>query len=179
MQYYNLRLCGLERDLPLIFLGPKTKIASFSILGDGELVNKVALKLALKLKRFNFDLIVGPEVKVVPLIQELSNVLGKKQYVICRKSIKPYMVSPIVFHPVNLKRNLRSLVIDGKDAEILKGKKVIVVDDVVSTGTTVEAIKSLMEKVGAKVVTIASILKQGEIYKENLIFLEKLPIFEN
>lgn len=179
MQFYKLRLCGLERDLPLIFLGPKTKIATFSLLGDGELVNKVALKLSLKLNKIKFDLLVGPEVKVVPLIHELSNVLGKKQYVICRKSIKPYMVNPIVFHPANLKRNLKSLVIDGKDAKYLKGKKVIVVDDVVSTGTTVEAIKSLMEKVGAKVVTTASILKQGETYKEKLIFLETLPIIED
>lgn len=177
MQYYNLKLCGLQRDLPLIYLGPKTKIASFSLLGDGELVNKVAQVLSKKLKKFSFDYLVGPEVKVVPLIQEISNILNKKQYVICRKSIKPYMVHPIVYHPENLKRNLRSLVIDGRDAEILNNKKVIIVDDVVSTGTTIEAIKNLMGKVGATVLRTAAILKQGEIYKGDLIYLENLPIF--
>lgn len=177
MQYYNLKLCGLKRDLPLIYLGPKTKIASFSLLGDGELVDKVANSLSKKIKKFNFDYLVGPEVKVVPLIQKLSDLLNKKQYVICRKSIKPYMVHPIVYHPENLKRHLRSMVIDGRDAEMLKNKKIMIVDDVVSTGTTIEAVKTLMEKVGAEIVKTAAILKQGDIYKGDLVFLETLPIF--
>jgi adenine phosphoribosyltransferase len=177
MQFYSLHLCGLVRSLPVIYLGPKTKIASFSLLGDGELVNKTSVALSKKLKKINFDFLIGPEVKVVPLIQELSNLLNKKEYVICRKSIKPYMVHPIVYHPENLKRNLRSLVIDGKDAELLKNKKVIIVDDVVSTGTTIEAIKTLMTKVGAKVVAASAVLKQGDIYKGELIFLGKIPVF--
>jgi adenine phosphoribosyltransferase len=147
--------------------------------GDGELVKKSAKILAKKLHNLKFDYLVGPEVKVVPLIQELSNLLKKDDYIICRKSIKPYMVHPIVYHPENLNRNLRSLVIDGKDAELLKSKKVVIVDDVVSTGTTINAICSLMEKVGAKVVATSALLKQGDICKKNdLIFLDTLPVFE-
>lgn len=181
--YFELSLCGLKRRLPLIPISPKTKIASFNILGDTELTEKVAVKLAKKLKKYKFDLLVGPEVKVVPLIYELSKKLGHKKYVICRKSVKPYMVSPTILKPLSyFPKHIRPLTINGVDRELLAGKKVVIVDDVVSTGVTIRMIKKLMEKIGAQVVATASIIRQGEKQFDeidNFIYLTTLPIFKN
>lgn len=181
--YFELSICGLKRRLPFIPVSPKTKIASFNILGDTELTEKIAVELAKKLKKYKFDYLAGPEVKVVPLIYELSKKLGHKKYVICRKSVKPYMVSPTILKPLSyFPKHVRSLTIDGADRELLIGKKVVIVDDVVSTGVTIRMIKKLMEKIGAQVVATASIIRQGEKQFDeidNFIYLTTLPIFKN
>ncbi len=181
--YYNVEICGLKRKLPLIPISKKTKIASFNILGDTELTQKVASILALKLKKYKFDYLVGPEVKVVPLIHELSAKLGQKKYIICRKSVKPYMVSPVILKPLShFPKHIRPLVIDGGDKNLLVGKKVIIVDDVVSTGVTIRMVKFLMEKIGAKVIAIAAVIRQGEKQfdkYENFVYLLDLPIFKS
>jgi adenine phosphoribosyltransferase len=180
--YYNLEICGLKRKLPLIPISKNTKIASFNILGDTELTEKVASCLSRKLKKFKFDYLVGPEVKVVPLIHELSAKLGHKKYVICRKTVKPYMISPVVLKPLSyFPKHIRPLVIDGVDRKLLAGKKVVIVDDVVSTGVTLRMIRHLMEKVGAEVVACVAIIRQGEKQFdeiENFIYLSELPIFK-
>lgn len=181
--YYTLEICGLKRKLPLIPISPKTRIASFNILGDTELTEKVAQALARKLKKIKFDYLVGPEVKVVPLIHELSRKLGHKKYVICRKSVKPYMISPTILKPLSyFPKHVRPLVIDGVDKEMLTGKKVVIVDDVVSTGVTIRMIKKLMEKIGTEVVATTAIIRQGEKQFdaiENFIYLAELPIFKS
>ena len=181
--YYNLEICGLKRKLPLIPISKNTKIASFNILGDTELTEKVASYLSRKLKKYKFDYLVGPEVKVVPLIHELSAKLGHKKYVICRKSVKPYMISPTILKPLSyFPKHVRPLVIDGADKELLTGKKVVIVDDVVSTGVTIRMIKKLMEKIGAQVVATAAIIRQGEKQFDeidNFIYLTTLPVFKN
>ena len=180
--FFELKICGLKRKLPLIPISPKTKIASFNLLGDTELTEKVATNLAKKLKKYTFDFLVGPEVKVVPLIHELSRRLGHRKYVICRKSVKPYMISPVVLKPLSyFPKHVRPLVIDGADKELLTGKKVVIVDDVVSTGVTLRMIRHLMEKVGAEVVACVAIIRQGEKQFdeiENFIYLSELPIFK-
>lgn len=180
--YYNIEICGLKRKLPLIPISKNTKIASLNVLGDTELTEKVASSLARKLKKYKFDYLVGPEVKVVPLIHELSSKLKHKKYVICRKSVKPYMISPVVLKPLSyFPKHIRPLVIDGVDRTLLAGKKVVIVDDVVSTGVTLRMIRHLMEKIGAEVVACVAIIRQGakqfdEI--ENFIYLSELPIFK-
>jgi len=180
--YYNIEICGLKRKLPLIPISKNTKIASFNILGDTELTQKVTSALSRKLKKYKFDYLVGPEVKVVPLIHELSAKLGHKKYVICRKSVKPYMISPVILKPLSyFPKHIRPLVIDGVDRALLAGKKVVIVDDVVSTGVTLRMIKHLMEKIGAKVVASIAIIRQGEKQFdeiENFIYLCELPIFK-
>ncbi|MEK7112015.1 MAG: phosphoribosyltransferase family protein [Patescibacteria group bacterium] len=181
--YYTLEICGLKRKLPLIPISPKTKIASFNILGDTELTEKVAQALATKLKKIKFDYLVGPEVKVVPLIHELSRKLKHKIYVICRKSVKPYMISPTILKPLSyFPKHVRPLVIDGVDKEMLTGKKVVIVDDVVSTGVTIRMIKKLMEKIGAETVATVAVIRQGKKQFdsiENFVYLAELPIFKS
>lgn len=176
MEYYNLKIGKLQRKLPIVSLSPNMKVASFNLLGDPELVNISARKLCNKIKNLDFDILVGPEVKVVPLIHEMSNVLKLKKYVICRKNIMGYMVNPV-------KPSSESgLVLDGRDASYLKGKKVIVVDDVVSTGRTLKEINKLMESIDAKIVAVCSVFKQNDKEDEelkDLIFLQNLPIFKS
>jgi len=175
MQFYTLKLCGLTRKLPIVSLGPKIKIASFNLLGDGELVEKIAEKLEKKIKEFDFDYLVGPEVKVVPLLQTLSQKLGKPRYIVLRKNIMGYMVKPIS------NKTKPTLVLNGPDAELLKGKKILIIDDVISTGRTIKVVRELMEMVGAKVVGIVAVLKQGEEQEKIEIpfyFLGNLPLFQ-
>lgn len=181
MEYYTLELCGLSRQLPLVFVGKNTKLASFSLLGDTQLINKVADEFEKNLKKIEFDYLVGPEVKVVPLIYELSRRFKQKKFIICRKSVKPYMVSPVILKPLpHFPKHVRQLVLDGNDAQMLRGKKVIIIDDVISTGVTMRMMSKLMEKVGAKIVLCAAVLKQGEQFDkfENLLTLAELPIFK-
>ena len=182
MRYYTLELCGLKRKLPLTSISKNTKLASFSILGDVELVNKLADILAAMLKKERFDYLVGPEVKVVPLIHGVALRLGHKRFVVCRKSVKPYMVSPIILRPLpHFPRHVRQLVIDGVDAKMLKGKKVIIMDDVASTGVTIRMMRRLMEKVGAEVVKTVVVIKQGEQFDDikDFVYLSELPVFKD
>lgn len=181
MDYYSLTISGLTRQLPLIFVGRKTRIASLNILGDGQLVNKTAAALVKKLKNYSFDYLVGPEVKVVPLLSELARLLHRDRFIVCRKSVKPYMVSPVVLKPLpNFPKHVRPLVLDGPDATLLSGKTVAIVDDVVSTGVTIRMVTKLMEKVGAQISVIAAILKQGTQFDPiaNFIYLEELTVFK-
>jgi adenine phosphoribosyltransferase len=180
--YFDIKICGLPRRLPLIPISKNTKIASFNILGDAELTKKAAQSLSKKLSKYKFDYLVGPEVKVVPLIYELAARLGHKKYVICRKSVKPYMINPTILKPLShFPKHVRPLVIDGTDKEMLSGKRVVIVDDVVSTGVTIRMIKYLMDKIAAEVVATASIIRQGEKQFDeinNFIYLVELPIFK-
>lgn len=181
MEYYTLKICGLTRKLPLIYVGRRTRIASFSILGDVELVDRLADTIAEKLKPGNFDCLVGPEVKVVPLIHGVAKRLGHKRFVVCRKSAKPYMISPVILKPLSyFPRHVKPLVLNGADADFLKGKKVVILDDVVSTGVTFRMMRKLMEKAGATVTGYFVALKQGEQFDkfENMDYLAELPVFK-
>lgn len=174
MNFYELRIGSLVRKLPVVFIAPKVGVASMNLLGDRELVEYVAKRLFKKVKSLDFDFLVGPEVKVVPLLQELSKILRKDRYVVLRKEIHGYMISPI-------KSKLSpGLILDGFDASLIKGKKVVIVDDVVSSGHTLRVVEDLIKTVSAKVVARISIFCQGDkAIKEipDLIYLHKLPIF--
>ncbi len=180
MEFYNFEICGLTRKLPIIKVGRKTSLTSFSILGDVELVDCLADVMAKKLKKQKFDYLVGPEVKVLPLIHGIAKRLSHKRFVICRKSVKPYMISPIVLKPLSyFPKHVKPLVLNGEDAQLLKNKKVIIIDDVVSTGVTVRMMEKMMEKVGAQTVGVVAIAKQGKQFDEikNFTYLATLPIF--
>ncbi|MGB9867542.1 MAG: phosphoribosyltransferase family protein [Bacillota bacterium] len=175
---YELQICGLKRELPVIQVAPNLWIASFVMLGDVQLVNVCAGGLATKLAQYEFDVMVGPEAKVVPLLQSLATLLGHERYVVCRKTVKAYMQDPLIVQVQSITtKGLQTLVLDGVDVQRVKGKRIAIVDDVVSTGGSINAVEKLLEMAGATVVCRAAVLKEGNDYQGDLIYLGTLPLF--
>lgn len=180
-KFYEINFFGLKRKLPLTYLSPRLRIANFNILGDVELTEKAGeeLEKILKKKKISPDCFVGPEVKVVPFVHHMAKRFGHKRYVILRKSVRGYMTSPTIEHPWrNAPKHVKKLVLDGSDREFLRNKKVVLLDDVVSTGSTMEMAERLMREIGANVVASCALFKQGETCRKDLIYLFKLPLFE-
>ena len=179
-EYYRIKLCGLVRDLPLFEVNPGVKIAIFNTLGDTEIVKKLGATLARRLPK-DSQVIVTPEVKSIPLAYELSRRM-KIPYVVTRKIKKPYMVGSIGHQTRTYTHQSKSQTIwlDGKDKNILKGKKVVLIDDVISTGSTLAALRSLMKKAKAKVVAETAVFTEGDPKKwKSIISLGNLPVFIN
>ena len=176
-QFYRIKICSLIRDLPLFEVAPGVKIAILNILGDTILVEKIGSALAKKLPKA--DVLVTAEVKSVPLVYEIARRL-KLPYIVLRKICKPYMIGSIKSQVVTITTGKpQELWLDGKDKKILKGKKVVLVDDVISTGATLEGIRKLVKKAGGKVVGQAAIFTEGEAKKwKDIISLGNLPIFK-
>lgn len=174
---YTLRIADITRELPIIKINENLNIASFVILGDTELVCKAAPEIIKKLPKI--DVLVTAEAKGIPLAFEISRLLNMKKYIVARKSIKPYMNSPIVDEVVSITTQKKQLLcLDKKDAEFLEGKKVAVIDDVISTGESIQAVERLVEAAGGIVTAKAAILAEGEAAsRKDIIFLEKLPLF--
>lgn len=175
---YTLSVCGLTRELPVVQVADGLWIASFVMLGDVELVNVCAATLAARLTNYTIDYLVGPEAKVVPLLQVLATFLGHKRYVVCRKSVKAYMQNPLVEKVQSITTaGKQELVLDGLDVQRLSGRKVAIVDDVVSTGGSLMGLEALLGRVGAEIVCKAAVLKEGDAYHGDLIYLADLPVF--
>ncbi|KRL04429.1 phosphoribosyltransferase family protein [Liquorilactobacillus oeni] len=176
--FYELKVAGLTRKLPLIKLNDDLTIASFVLLGDAELTHCAAEQLAKKID-FDFDYLVTMESKGIPLAQELCHFLQKPRYVVLRKSIKDYMKEPISISVSAITTSTpQELVLDGSDAQLLKGKKVVIIDDVISSGGSVAAAEKLLHKAEANVVARVAILAEGQAAKRTDIkFLEELPLF--
>jgi len=174
---FTVSIAGLKRKLPLFEVTPGVKIALFNILGDTEVVVHAAQALAKKIPK-NIGVLVTPEVKSIPLVFELSKIL-QIPYIVVRKIIKPYMVNSLKSETVSITTGKpQTLWLDGKDRKTLKGKRVVLVDDVVSTGNTLEGLRQLMKKAGALVVGEAAVFTEGEKKKwKHVISLGHLPIF--
>lgn len=177
MKSYTLNVAGLTRELPIIKLSDELSIASFVILGDTELVEKTAKLLAEKLPEV--DVLVTAEAKGIPLTYEISKLLNLKSYIVARKSIKAYMNSPIEVSVNSITTtNIQKLFLNNVDADFIKGKRVALIDDVISTGQSLKALEELVKKAGANIVAKAAILAEGEAKnREDIIFLEELPLF--
>lgn len=177
MDYYKLKVCGLERNLPIIQISDNLKIASFVLLGDAELAEKAGLELS---KKVDADIILTAEAKGISLAHEIAKNVGEKSFVVARKSEKAYMNDPIYVEVNSITtKNIQKLFLDFKDVEKIKGKKIALVDDVISTGESMNALESLVEKAGGKVVQKLAILAEGDAAnRDDIIYLEKLPIFE-
>ncbi|MCY6483026.1 phosphoribosyltransferase family protein [Clostridium aestuarii] len=174
---YELNICGIKRNLPILKINEELEIASFVILGDTELISNVAPSLAEKLPEV--DVLVTAEAKGIPLVYEISKILNMKEFIVARKTIKPYMKNPICDEVVSITSQKKQLLcLDGIDANKIKGKKVALIDDVISTGESLNAIERLVEKAGGIITAKASILAEGDAAeREDIIFLEKLPLF--
>ncbi|MBC8536996.1 phosphoribosyltransferase family protein [Feifania hominis] len=177
MSYYDITVAGVTRSLPIIQIAPNLAIASFVILGDCELVTAAAPEIAKRLPEV--DYLVTAEAKGIPLANELSRLLGLPYYIVARKSIKPYMKTPLTDEVDSITtQKTQTLCLDGKDALVIKGKRIAIVDDVISTGESLSAIERLVEKAGAEVVAKAAILAEGDAAKRtDIIYLEELPLF--
>ncbi len=177
MRYYEIEVAGLTRKLPIVRVSDQLEIASFVILGDCELVLKAAQELLKKLPEV--DVLITAEAKGIPLVQELSRLLGMKRYYVARKSIKPYMVNPFVTEVYSITtRTKQILCLDEEEAEEISGKRVLIVDDVISTGESLKAMEALVRRAGGTVEGRAAILAEGDASKrDDIIFLEPLPVF--
>lgn len=177
MKTYTLHVAGLTRELPIIKLSYDLSIASFVILGDTEIVKKTAPMIAKKLPEVDF--VVTAEAKGIPLAYEISKILNLNEYIVARKSIKAYMEEPIEVEVNSITTtNSQKLYLNSQDANKIKGKKVALIDDVISTGQSLKALERLVEKAGANVVAKAAILAEGDAKdRKDIIFLEALPTF--
>ena len=176
-KFYELKVAGLTRKLPIMKISDSLAIASFVILGDCEIVVKSALLLEKKIPEV--DYVITAEAKGIPLAHEICRLRNLPSYIVARKSVKPYMDNPITDEVVSITtQKKQTLCLDGKDADAIRGKKVAIIDDVISTGESLSAIERLVEKAGAEVTAKAAILAEGDAAdRDDIIFLEKLPLF--
>jgi adenine phosphoribosyltransferase len=175
---YPIEIAGLKRDLRLFQIKPGLRIAILNILGDTELVQACARQLGKQLKGLKFDVLVTAEAKSIPLAYALSLEMNKP-FVILRKTYKPYMGDALKAETLSITTGEpQILVLDEKDREMLKGRKVVIVDDVISTGSTLQGMRMVIEKAGATIVKEAAILTEGERSKwEQIVSLGHLPLF--
>ena len=176
MAFYKMTIAGLERDLPICKVNDKLDIAGFVIFGDVEMTVASAAELLKKCPEF--DYIVAPEAKAIPLAHEMARQSGKP-YFICRKGAKLYMQSPVSVNVRSITTDKeQTLFMDSLEGEQLRGKRVIILDDVISTGESLLAVRMLVEEFDANVVAQAAILAEGDAAdRDDIIFLEKLPLF--
>jgi adenine phosphoribosyltransferase len=175
---YSIKIAGLKRNLRLFQIKPGLRIAILNILGDTELVEACARELSKRLKTVKFDILVTAEAKSIPLAYALS-VATKKPYVILRKTYKLYMGDALTAETLSITTGEpQTLILDEKDRKLMKGKKIVLVDDVISTGSTLQGMHMIAEKAGAKIVAEAAILTEGERSKwDSIISLGHLPLF--
>lgn len=175
---YRVQIAGLERKLPLFEVAPGLRIAVLNILGDTELVQASAAALAEKLHRLDYDLLVTAEAKSIPLAHALSAETGNP-YVVLRKVYKPYMGAALSAETVSITTGQpQTLYLDEKDHDLVREKKVVLLDDVISTGSTLKGMRLLMEKAGAEVRGEAAIFTEGDREQWNgVIALGHLPLF--
>ena len=175
---HAVEVAGIKRELRLFEIKPGLKIAILNILGDTEFVQACARELANKLKAVQYDVLVTAEAKSIPLAHALS-VETNKPYVVLRKSYKPYMGEALKAETLSITTGQpQTLILDEKDMALIKGKKAIIVDDVISTGSTLQGMRMILDKAGASVVAEAAIFTEGDRAQwMHIIALGHLPLF--
>lgn len=175
--YYEMKVAGLTRRLPLCPLNDRLMIGAFVIFGDVELTAACASEL---LKRApEHDVLITAESKGIPLVYEMARQEGGSRYLLARKAPKLYMKNVFTVEVNSITTAARQvLCLDGDDAEYMKGKRVIIVDDVISTGESLRALETLVEQAGGQIVGRMAILAEGDAQtREDITYLEKLPLF--
>lgn len=175
---YTLQVAGVTRELPICKINDHLSIAAFIMFSDVELT--VACAKALLEKCPEFDVIVTAEAKGIPLAYEMSRQSGKL-YIPARKGAKLYMSEPVVVEDQSITTAAKqTLVIDKKDLDAMNGKRILIVDDVISSGGSLHALESLVGRSTGNVVARAAVLAEGDAAeRDDIVFLEKLPLFEN
>ena len=177
-KYYHMTIAGCERDLPLCPLNEDLMIAGFVIFGDPELTTACAEELLAKVPEY--DYMITAESKGIPLVHEMARLAGNQKYFLARKAPKLYMtgVVDVTVKSITTAKEQR-LYLDTADAELMKGKKILLVDDVVSLGDSMRALEHLVLTAGGEIAGRATILAEGDAAsRDDLIYLEKLPLFD-
>ena len=175
---YRLKVAGIERDLPLCPIGENLYIAAFVLFGDVELTEKCARALVEKAPEY--DVMLTAESKGIPLVHEMCRIAGDNRYVLARKSVKLYMKDVVKCETQSITTAAKQvLYIDGADAEYIKGKRVLIVDDVISTGGSLLSLENLVEQAGGTIAGKMTILAEGDAAgRDDIIYLEELPLFD-
>lgn len=173
---YELSVAGLKRALPICPINDKVSIAAFIMFSDVELTIACASELGRIVPEY--DVLLTAESKGIPLAYEMSRQSGKK-YILARKSVKLYMYNPVAVDVKSITTaNLQNLYLDAHDMEYLKGKRVLVVDDVISTGESLNAMEELVRRAGGIIAGRAAVLAEGDAaQRDDILFLAPLPIF--
>ena len=176
MLTYRIKVAGLERDLPVCPLNDKLSIAGLVIFGDVELTEACARELNAKLPEH--DIMITAESKGIPLVHEMARLQGRNEYVLARKGLKLYMVDPVGVEVKSITtEKVQKLYIGKNDVELMKGRRVVIVDDVISTGESLLALEALVNKAGGNIVGRAAILAEGDAVKrDDIIYLAELPL---
>ena len=173
---YKMTIAGCERELPICPISDTLDIAGFVMFGDVEITEAAAK--ALMEKCTEHDIIITAESKGIPLAYEMARI-GCRKYIVARKGIKAYMTNPIKVEVKSITTaNVQTLYLSEEDCEELKGKRILIVDDVISTGESLIALEKLVGEIGGNVVGKATVLAEGDAAdRTDIIFLEPLPLF--
>ena len=175
-EYYTLKIAGLERKLKKFAVSDSMDIAAFILFGDVELTEACAKALLEKVP--GFDYIVTPEAKSIPLAYEMSKISGKK-YIVLRKGVKVYMDNPVSYTETSITtQKEQALYLGHEDGDLITGKRVLVVDDVVSTGESLNAAQGIVKAFGGNIVASCAPVAEGDAAdRDDIIYLASLPLF--
>ncbi len=177
-KYYRMNIAGLWRELPLCPIAENLQIGAFVIFGDPELTTACAK--ALLERAPEYDYMISAEAKGIPLVHEMARLAGNQRYFLARKAPKLYMtgVFESTVRSITTAKE-QTLYLDKADAEIMKGKKILIIDDVISTGESLRSVEELVHKAGGEICGRMTILAEGDAQnREDLVYLEKLPLFD-
>ena len=174
---YEMDICGLKRDLPLCKVTDDLYIGAFVMFGDVELTVHCAAEL---LKRApEYDYLLAPEAKAIPLLYEMARQSGADKYFVARKGAKAYMSGTFEVSVKSITTmHVQKLVLDAADAEMIRGKRVLILDDVISTGESLRATEELVNRAGGQIVAKTAVLAEGDAaHRPDIIVLAQLPLF--
>lgn len=176
---YTMKVAGLERDLPLCKVSDELYIGAFIIFGDAELTVACAGELLKRVPADSYDYMLTAEAKSIPLIHEMARQSGARKYFIARKGSKVYMPNPIHVSVRSITTlRTQDLFLGSDDCALIKGKRILIVDDVISTGESLHALEELVKTAGGTVTGRAAILAEGEALKRSdITYLAPLPVF--
>lgn len=175
---YKMTIAGCERALPLCPISDELQIGAFVIFGDPELTTACSEELLKKAPEY--DYLISAEAKGIPLVHEMARLAGNQRYFLARKAPKLYMtgVFEVAVRSITTDRQ-QTLYLDTADAEIMRGKRILIVDDVISTGESIRAIEELIRQAGGICCGRMTILAEGDaIERDDIVYLEKLPLFD-
>jgi len=177
-KYFTMRIAGLERNLPVCAINDSLSIAAFVIFGDVEMTVTAATEL-LKIAPAH-DIIVTAEAKGIPLVHEMARQNEETTYIVARKGVKLYMqeVFSVELQSITTEKK-QTLCIDSAEAELMRGKRVLIVDDVISTGESLRAVEKLVKEAGGEVVGKMAVLAEGDAkFRDDILYLEYLPLLK-